>query len=65
MTKAFPAIPLDLPQRRAFLRQSFATAGAVTLPAFLAACGGGGDGVAFPPIGALPPSRPRRRRHRP
>jgi uncharacterized protein len=58
MTKAFPAIPLDLPQRRAFLRQSFATAGAVTLPAFLAACGGGGDGVAFPPIGALPPSPP-------
>ncbi|MGJ7529642.1 alkaline phosphatase PhoX [Variovorax sp. GB1P17] len=51
----FPAIPLDLPQRRAFLRQSFATAGAVTLPAFLAACGGGGSG-GFLPTPGLPPA---------
>ncbi|MCY1227810.1 hypothetical protein D9M72_401000 [compost metagenome] len=56
----FPTIPLDLPQRRAFLQRSFATAGAVTLPAFLAACGGGGGGgaVGFPPLAGLPPSPP-------
>ncbi|MDQ0035097.1 secreted PhoX family phosphatase [Variovorax boronicumulans] len=53
----FPTVPLDLPQRRTFLRQSFATAGVVTLPAFLAACGGGGsNGVAFPPIAGAPPA---------
>lgn len=50
----FPTIPLDLPQRRAFLQRSFATAGAVTLPAFLAACGGGSGGGGFAPVAGLP-----------
>lgn len=55
MTTPFPTLPLDHPQRRNFLRQSLATAGAVSLPAFLAACGGGGSGGGFP-IGGLPPA---------
>jgi hypothetical protein len=52
----FPIVPLDLPERRAFLRQSFATAGALTLPTFLAACGGGGGSDGFTPVAGVPPA---------
>jgi hypothetical protein len=48
MKTPFPVVPLDLPVRRAFLLNTFRTAGAVGLAGFLAACGGDDDAIAGP-----------------
>lgn len=48
-------IPLNMPERRRFLRLSFATAGAVSLSGFLAACGGSDDSPAQDPVTPVAP----------
>lgn len=61
-----PIVPLDMSQRRRFLRLSLASAGAVSLSSFLAACGSDGDDdrpadeppAETPPPGETPPVDP-------